>query len=164
MLNKIVLMGRLTRDPELRHTVGGVPVTSFSLACERDFRAQGEERQTDFFDVVCWRHNAEFTAKWFKKGLLVAVAGRLQSRKWVDKEGHNRTNYEIVADETHFAERRQDGPNYEMPPHPAADRSLSPPPSQSFGPDAGHPADIPQAAALTSTFAELEDDDGDLPF
>jgi single-strand DNA-binding protein len=158
MLNKIVLMGRLTRDPELRHTSTGVPVTSFSLACERDFRAQGEERQTDFFDVVCWRHNAEFTAKWFRKGLLVAVAGRLQTRKWVDKEGQNRTGCEIVADETHFAERRQDNPNYEMPPHPA-ERSMPP---------ASRPAvpaqEAPQAAALTSTFAELEDDDGDLPF
>ena len=156
MLNKIVLMGRLTRDPELRHTAGGVPVTSFSLACERDYRAQGEERQTDFIDIVCWRHNAEFTAKYFKKGLLVAVAGRLQTRKWVDKEGNNRTGYEIVADETHFAERRQDTPGYEMPPHPADDGA---PPAQRAQ------TAPPQSSSAASSFAELEDDDdGDLPF
>ena len=160
MLNKIVLMGRLTRDPELRRTASGVPVTSFTLACDRDFRAQGEEKQTDFVDVVCWRHTAEFTAKWFKKGLLVAVAGRLQTRKWTDKEGNNRISYEIVADEAHFAERRADGPSapYEMPPHPA--EGAPPSAASSYGSSAG----APPASGLTSTFAELEDDDGDLPF
>lgn len=160
MLNKIVLMGRLTRDPELRHTSGGLPVSSFTLACDRDFRGQGEEKQTDFFDVTAWRNTAEFTAKWFRKGQLVAVAGRLQTRKWTDKEGNNRTSVEIVADEAHFAEKRADGPSapYEMPPHPA---EYGAPAMAPQGSARAMPA---QAAPVASTFAELEDDDGDLPF
>ncbi|MDR1735403.1 MAG: single-stranded DNA-binding protein [Oscillospiraceae bacterium] len=153
MLNKIVLMGRLTRDPEMRRTANGIPVTSFTLACDRDFRPQGEEKQTDFIDVVCWRNTAEFTAKWFHKGQLVAVAGRLQSRKWTDKDGNNRTSFEIVADEAHFAERRTDGPSapYEMPPHPAE--------------HAQAPASPAPITGSSSSFSELDDDDdGDLPF
>lgn len=164
MLNKIVLMGRLTREPEMRHTPNGLPVTSFTLACDRDFRSQGEEKQTDFFDVVAWRNTAEFTAKWFHKGQLVAVAGRLQSRKWTDKDNNNRISYEIVADEAHFAEKRSDGPGapYEMPPHPA-DYTPSAAPAR-MAPSASHAPSSPSPMSAASTFAELEDDDGDLPF
>ena len=151
MLNRVVLMGRLTRDPELRRTQAGIAVTSFTLAVDRAYVAKGEERQADFFDVTCWRQTAEFTAKWFHKGQLVAVAGRLQQRKWQDKDGNNRISVEVVADEAHFAERKQDSPSggegYSVPPH--ADDT--PPPQQPI-------------LNAPSSFAELEDDEDDLPF
>ena len=85
MLNKVILMGRLTRDPELRYTPQNVPVCTITLAVDRDFTRSGEQRETDFIDVVAWRNTAEFVAKWFRKGLLVACEGRLQTRKWKDK-------------------------------------------------------------------------------
>ncbi|MCL2002883.1 MAG: single-stranded DNA-binding protein [Oscillospiraceae bacterium] len=152
MLNKIILMGRLTREPELRTTQSGISVTTFSLAVERDFQ-RGEERQTDFIDIVAWRGTADFVHKYFRKGQLVAVTGRLQSRKWEDKEGNKRTSFEVVAEEVHFAERKQDSPSYGAPP-PAG------PSRQSSKQDEALPFD-PDAPA---TFAELDDDDGELPF
>ena len=103
MLNKVVLMGRLTRDPELKHTQTNTSVTSFTLAVDRSFARQGEERQTDFIDIVAWRNTAEFMTRYFRKGQLVAVSGRLQTRKWQDNQGNNRTAYEVVADEVFFA-------------------------------------------------------------
>ena len=98
MLNKIVIMGRLTRDPEMRQTGSGTPVTSFSLAVERD----GGEKQTDFIDVVAWRHTAEFVDKYFSKGDMAAVSGRLQIRDWTDKDGNKRRSAEVVADSVYF--------------------------------------------------------------
>ncbi len=109
MLNKICLMGRLTREPELKHTQGGVAVCTITLACERDFVGQDGRREADFIDVVCWRGTAELVARWFRKGLLVAVEGRLQSRKWADQYGQNRTGWEVVADSVYFAERAERG-------------------------------------------------------
>lgn len=99
MLNKIVLMGRLTRDPELRRTDSGIAVASFSLACDRDYSGKdGAEKQTDFVDIVAWRHTAEFVGKYFAKGRMAVVSGRLQIRPWTDKEGNKRRSAEIVAE------------------------------------------------------------------
>lgn len=109
MLNSCVFMGRLTSDPELRHTNSGTPVTSVTIACDRDYTRQGEDRQTDFIDVTAWGKTAEFACNYFRKGMLVAVEGRLESGKWVDKAGQNRVSYFINADHLHFAERKQDG-------------------------------------------------------
>lgn len=104
MLNKAILMGRLTADPELRHTQSNIPVTSFTLAVDRTF---GKEKQTDFLDIVAWRNTAEFVFKWFSKGMLVAVSGRLQTRTWEDKQGNKRKTTEVVADEVFFAEGKR---------------------------------------------------------
>ncbi len=90
MLNHIVLMGRLTRDPELRRTGSGVAVASFTLAVDRDFAAQGAEKETDFVDIVAWRNTAEFVSRYFTKGRMAVVTGRLQIRNWTDKEGNKR--------------------------------------------------------------------------
>ena len=106
MLNKIILMGRLTRDPELRHTANNTPVTSFTLAVDRGTKKEGQQT-ADFLDVVAWDARADFAAKYFRKGQLVAVCGKLQTRKWTDNNGNNRTAYEVIADELHFAESKQ---------------------------------------------------------
>ena len=98
MLNRIVLMGRLTRDPELRRTQSGTAVVSFSIACDRDYAAQGAERETDFIDIVAWRGTAEFVEKYFSKGRMIVVGGRLQIRNWQDKDGNKRRSAEVVAD------------------------------------------------------------------
>ena len=112
MLNNITLMGRLVANPELRHTSTGLAVTSFTLAVNRDFARQGEERSTDFIDIVAWRNNAEFAAKYFTKGQLVAVVGSLQTRIYQDKNGMNRKVFEVVADRLHFAESKKDSNSY----------------------------------------------------
>lgn len=108
MLNRIVLMGRLVSNPELRHTQNGLSVTSFTLAVNRDFARAGEERSTDFIDVVAWRASADFAAKYFSKGQLVAVDGSLQTRTYQDKNGVNRKAFEVVADKLHFAEKKRE--------------------------------------------------------
>ena len=105
MLNTAILMGRLTADPELRYTTSNIPVTSFTLAVDRAYK-NGEERQTDFINIVAWRQRAEFVSKWFKKGQLVAVDGSIQTRRYTDKDGNNRTVFEVVANNVHFAEKR----------------------------------------------------------
>ena len=103
MLNHIVLMGRLTRDPELRYTQSQIPVASFRLAVDRDFGGRdGGERQTDFIDIVAWRSTAEFVSKYFTKGSMAAVSGRLQIRDWTDKDGNKRRSAEVVADSVYF--------------------------------------------------------------
>lgn len=109
MLNHIVLMGRLTKDPELRRTGSGVAVTSFTLAVDRDFKSQDGQKHTDFIDVTCWRNTAEFAAKYFAKGRMAAVSGSLQIRKWQDKDGNNRYSAEVVADNVYFADSKRDG-------------------------------------------------------
>lgn len=111
MLNHIGIMGRLTHDPELRRTASSTPVTSFSLAVERDFKNADGTKETDFIDVVAWRGTAEFAAKYFTKGRMVVVDGRLQTRKWTDKDGNKRTATEINADHLYFADsKREDAP------------------------------------------------------
>ena len=105
MLNKTILMGRLTRDPELRHTQSNIPVATFTLAVDRGYTT--DNPQADFINIVAWRGTAEFVSKWFKKGQLVAISGRIQSRNYTDKNGNNRTAVEVVADECFFAEGKK---------------------------------------------------------
>ena len=107
MLNKIVLMGRLTRAPELRHTGNGTAVASFSLAVDRDFKSQSGEKETDFIDVVAWRNTAEFVSKYFAKGRMAVVEGRLQIRDWKDKDGNNRRSAEVVAEHVYFGDSKR---------------------------------------------------------
>ena len=146
MLNHIVLMGRLTRDPELRRTGSGVAVASFTLAVDRDYAAQGAEKETDFVDIVAWRNTAEFVSKYFAKGRMAVVTGRLQIRNWQDKEGNKRRSAEVVADNVYFGDSKRD--------------------SQSGGdyapPAYGSPAESYTAPA-SGGFAEIEED-GELPF
>lgn len=108
MINTAILMGRLTADPELRTTPSGVSVTRFSLAVDRSYVPQGGERQTDFIDVVAWRKTAEFVCRYFRKGMLVAVQGSIQTRSYTDKHGNNRKAFEVVADNVHFAEPKRE--------------------------------------------------------
>lgn len=111
MLNKIFIMGRLTRDPELRRTQGGNAVTSFALAVDRDFKSADGTKETDFLDVVAWRNTAEFAAKYFTKGRMAVVEGRLQMRDWTDREGNKRRIAEVVADNIYFGDsKREDAP------------------------------------------------------
>ncbi len=151
MLNHIVLMGRLTRDPELRRTGTGIAVASFAIAVDRDFGGRdGGEKETDFIDIVAWRNTAEFVSKYFTKGRMAVVSGRLQIRNWTDKEGNKRRSAEVVADNIYFGDSRRDGDSSSAP-------SYAP-----FGGDFGAP--IPAAPSSGSDFAMLEDDDSNLPF
>lgn len=109
MLNKVIIMGRLTRDPELRRTQSGTAVTSFTLAVDRDFKPQSGEKKTDFIDVVAWRNTGEFAAKYLAKGRMAIVEGRLQVRGWQDKDGNTRKTTEVVADRMYFGDSKQDG-------------------------------------------------------
>ncbi len=153
MLNHIVIMGRLTRDPELRTTQAGVSVTSFTVAVDRDFGGRdGGERQTDFIDCVAWRSTGEFVSKYFHKGSMMVVSGRLQSRKWQDREGNNRTSWEINADNVYFGESRRDGDS-------SRDSYSNNTYSGSY--DSGRSS---APAPASNTFVELDDGDGELPF
>lgn len=108
MLNVVVLTGRLVADPELRHTSNDLAVTSFTIAVNRRFARAGEERQTDFIDIVAWRNNAEFVCKYFKKGNLIAIEGSIQTRSYQDKDGNNRKAFEIVANNVQFVESKKE--------------------------------------------------------
>ena len=153
MLNHITIMGRMTRDPELRTTQAGVSVTSFTVAVDRDFGGRdGGERQTDFIDCVAWRSTGEFVSKYFHKGSMIVVSGRLQSRKWQDREGNNRTNWEINADNVYFGESRRDGDS-------SRDSYSNNTYSSSY--DSGRSS---APAPASNTFVELDDGDGELPF
>ena len=110
MLNQITIMGRLTRDAELRRTASGTAVASFTVAVDRDYTADGQERETDFIDCVAWRSTGEFVSRYFAKGDMIVVSGRLQVRSWTDKEGNKRRAFEVVADNVYFGEaKRSDG-------------------------------------------------------
>lgn len=140
MLNHIVLMGRLTRDPELRRTQNGTAVASFSLAVDRDYSGKdGGEKETDFIDCVAWRNTAEFISKYFTKGRMAVVAGRLQIRPWTDRDGNKRRSAEVIVDSAYFGDskRENDGANtrYSEPTH-----------------------------SSTGEYPVIEDDDGNLPF
>ena len=111
MLNSVILMGRLTANPELRHTPNDIAVTSFTLAVDRGYAKAGAERVTDFIDIVAWRNTAEFVSKYFRKGQLVAVEGSIQTRSYQDKEGNKRKAFEVVASQVHFAEPKRDTNN-----------------------------------------------------
>ena len=150
MLNHIVLMGRLTRDPELRRTGSGVAVASFTIAVDRDFGGQDGQKETDFIDIVTWRNTAEFVSKYFTKGRMAVVSGRLQIRGWTDKEGNNRRTAEVVADNVYFGDSKRDG-----------DSTSS---SAPFSGDFGAVPPAPAAPSAGSDFAMLEEDDSQLPF
>ena len=165
MLNHIVIMGRLTRDPELRRTGSGVAVASFTLAVDRDFAPKdGGERETDFIDCVAWRQTGEFVSKYFTKGRMAVVSGRLQIRGWTDKDGNKRRSAEIVADNVYFGDSRRDSEsgnssygNNSYGGNSSNSNSYSAP-APSYG---GYSA---PASAPASDFAMLEDDDAQLPF
>lgn len=106
MLNRIIVMGRLTHDPELRETAAKTPVCSFSIACDRDYKQKDKEKETDFLDCVAWRSTAEFVSKYFTKGRTAVVEGRLQIRDWTDREGNQRRSAEIVADHVYFGDSK----------------------------------------------------------
>ena len=118
MINRVILMGRLVADPELKTTNSGVSVTSFRIAVDRSYVKQGEQRQADFFDIVAWRNSAEFVCKHFTKGSLIAVDGQLQSRQYQTKDGQNRTAIEVVADNISFTGERKDNPPVDQQPEP----------------------------------------------
>ncbi len=153
MLNHITIMGRLTRDPELRYTQSQTPVASFTLAVDRDFGSRdGGEKQTDFIDCVAWRQTAEFVSKYFTKGSMAVVSGRLQIRDWTDRDGGKRRSAEVVVDNMYFGEsRRRDGDSGDS-------RSSS---YSNYG-NSGSAGK--SSAPAASAFAELDDGDGELPF
>ena len=143
MLNKIILMGRLTKNPELRRTQSGTTVTSFTIAVDRDFKGQNGEKETDFVDVVAWRSTAEFVAKYFTKGRMAVVEGRLQMRDWTDKEGNKRRSAEVVADNVYFGDsKRDDATTYNAPAYSAPSAPVD----------------------AHADFAEIREEDGELPF
>ncbi len=153
MLNHIVLMGRLTKDPELRHTQAGIAVASFTLAVDRDFGSR-EEKQTDFIDIVAWRNTGEFVSKYFTKGQLAAVSGRLQIRDWTDKDGGKRKAAEVIADNVYFAEGKKNRDNAS-----GGDDSYGG--GYSSGNNSGGYGK--SSPAIEADFSEVEDD-GELPF
>ena len=150
MLNKIILMGRLTRDPELRRTQSGTAVTSFSLAVDRDFKSQSGEKETDFIDIVAWRNTAEFVSKYFTKGRMAVVEGRLQIRDWTDRDGGKRRSAEVIAENVYFGDSKREG---------GSDYGSAPAYSAPFS---GYAA--PAAPGGHSDFAEIGEEDGELPF
>lgn len=176
MLNKIIIMGRLGKDPELRHTQSGTPVASFSLAVDRDFKDKGTgERVTDWIDVVAWRQTGEFVSRYFTKGRMAVVEGRLQIRDWTDREGNKRRSAEVVADNVYFGDSKKDGDGggYPQGGYPQGDsyyqggypqgNHQSPGRGGGYG---GAPAQGPPGypASDYNGFQEAEEDDGNLPF
>ena len=151
MLNRIILMGRLARDPELRRTQNGTAVTSFTLAVERDFKSQSGEKETDFIDIVAWRNTAEFISKYFSKGRMAVVDGRLQIRDWVDKDGGKRRSAEVVADNVYFGDSNRGSDS---------DGGYAP----AYSAPAYGRGSAPMASDGHSDFAELGEQDGELPF
>ena len=137
MLNRIVIGGRLTADPELRRTQSGTAVTSFTLAVDRDFKGQNGDKETDFIDIVAWRGTAEFVCNYFSKGRMAVVEGRLQIRDWTDKNGNKRSSAEVVADNIYFGDRRE---------------------------TAKQEQNLNQLAEAVAGFAEIDPADGQLPF
>lgn len=146
MLNKIVLMGRLTHDPEIRHTQSQTPVASFTLAVDRDYSGKdGAEKQTDFIDCVAWRSTAEFASKYFSKGRMAVVSGRLQIRDWQDKDGNKRRSAEVIVDSMYFGDSKKDG--------------------QSAPQSGATQAQAYASPATGQMFTEIDEDDGDdMPF
>ena len=140
MLNHITIMGRLCADPEIRRTTSGVAVTNFTIACDRDFGNNGE-KETDFVEIVCWRNTAEFVSKYFSKGRMAVVSGRLQIRSWNDKDGNKRKTAEIVADNVYFGDSKSDTQNQ----------------------NSGYVGFV-KAESVPGAFTPIEDDDTQLPF
>ena len=180
MLNHITIMGRLTRDPELRRTGSGIAVASFTVAVDRDFGGRdGGEKETDFIDCVAWRQTGEFVSKYFTKGRMIVVSGRLQMRNWTDKDGNKRRSAEIVADNVYFGDSKRDsegsgsyggnaygGNSYGNTGNTGNSGSYgsynAPAPASAPAPSYG--GYNPPAGPSASDFAMLEDDDAQLPF
>ena len=160
MLNHITIMGRLTRDPELRRTGTGIAVASFTVAVDRDFSSRdGGEKETDFIDCVAWRQTGEFVSKYFTKGSMIVVSGRLQIRSWTDKEGNKRRTAEVVADNVYFGDSKRGNEGNAYGGNSFGSNAYSSAPAApSFG---GYPA---PAGNPASDFAMLDDDDAQLPF
>lgn len=154
MLNTITIMGRLTRDPELRRTGSGIAVASFTAAVDRDFSQDGN-KETDFIDCVAWRQTGEFVSKYFTKGKMIVVKGRLQIRSWTDKDGNKRKSAEVVADNCYFAESKRDTDSASNSSNYAAPGSTF---SNAYA-QAGY-----TTPPYENDFAELVDDDAQLPF
>ena len=177
MLNHIVIMGRLTRDPELRRTGSGIAVASFSVAVDRDFGSRdGGEKETDFIDCVAWRQTGEFVSKYFTKGRMIVVSGRLQIRSWTDKDGNKRRTAEVVADNCYFGDSKRDSEGGSYGGNTYGGNSYS---GNSYGgnqggynsgnsygqqPSGGFGGYAQPASSPASDFAMLEDDDAQLPF
>lgn len=152
MLNHITIMGRLTRDPELRRTGSGVAVASFTVAVDRDFNPKDGEKETDFIDCVAWRHTGEFVSKYFTKGRMIVVSGRPQIRSWTDKEGNKRRSAEVVADSCYFGDSKKGG-NDDSDYHDGYSGG-------EYAGSYGGGSYEPQGG----DFAQLDDDDAQLPF
>ena len=163
MLNRVILMGRLVADPELKTTNTGISVTSFRVAVDRSYVKAGEQRQTDFFDIVAWRSSAEFVCRNFSKGSLIAVDGQLQSRGYQTKDGQNRTAIEVVADNISFTGERRDAA-------PRADEPVVSQPTQRANPDSTGYYQQPYARQQSLSETEYQQEfapmplDDDLPF
>ena len=151
MLNKVIIMGRLVKDPELRRTQSGTAVTSFRIAVDRDFKSQDGSKQADFFDVVAWRNTAEFVSKYFTKGRMAVVEGRLQIRDWTDRDGGKRRSAEVIAENVYFGDSKRDS---------AGDYGSAP----AYGAPASGYAAPAAPAGGHSDFAEIGEEDGELPF
>ena len=152
MFNLVVLTGRLTADPELKTTPNGISVCTFSIAVDRAYK-KGEEKQTDFLNVVCWRTTAEFVSKWFKKGNLIGIEGSIQTRKFTDKNGNNRTAFEIVANNVHFVESKK-----------SSDVSVAVDPLPDFANKLNELNNANNNSSKDDMFSDILDDTGDLPF
>lgn len=160
MLNRVILMGRLVADPELKTTGSGISVTSFRIAVDRSYVKQGEERKADFIDIVCWRQQAEFVCRYFGKGSLIAVEGQLQTRTYQAKDGSNRYVVEVVADNISFTGEKRDNSGYNNSYNQSYGQSYAP--QQPAAPQQTQPAPSYQSG-LNSDFQEMPFDD-DLPF
>lgn len=159
MLNHIVIMGRLTRDPELRRTGSGIAVAGFTVAVDRDYSSKdGGEKETDFIDCVAWRQTGEFVSKYFQKGSMIVVSGRLQIRGWTDKDGNKRRTAEVVADNCYFGESKRINDGNSNPSN-GGYGAYSNNPTPSYGGGYSAPTSAP-----ASDFAMLDDDDAQLPF
>lgn len=164
MLNHITIMGRLTRDPELRRTGNGTAVASFTIACDRDYAPQGQDKETDFIECVAWRQTGEFVSKYFTKGRMIVVDGRLQIRKYTDKNGNNRTVAEILADHCYFGDSKREDGNQGGYSAPAPSSYGAPAGYGTGGQYGGYGGGYAAPAAPGSDYAMLEDDDAQLPF
>ena len=171
MLNRIVIMGRLTADPELRRTGSGVAVTSFTVAVDRDFTGKDSgQKETDFIDCVAWRNTGEFVNSYFTKGRVIVVSGRLQIRSWTDKDGNKRRTAEVVADNCYFGDSNKkedsnhDGSYYGSAPANGYPGSTGGYPNNTYGAPAPATGGYYPAPTGPSDFAMLEDDDAQLPF
>ncbi len=159
MLNHITLMGRLTRDPELRHTANGTAVASFAIACDRDFQSKAtQEKTVDFIDIVAWRNTAEFVSKYFTKGSMAVVSGRLQIREWNDKDGNKRRSAEVVAENVYFGSSKRDTSGNNGYSEYSGGYAA---PADSYSAPGGYSTPVTQPV---NDFSMLDSDDSDLPF